>query len=229
MTSKENARMRRDVCVKQNHNRCMTVLCLLISVLVMSSSCGKKQGAVNGGHAASTTTGVNDILQSGLDAKSSGMDSSYPDDVVVDFTSLAAYTSQAPLPSDDVVIPEFTANEEGVEVDLTVLSSAAVYSVVYDMMTQPENYVGKVVKMQGMFDTFYDEATGIRYYACVIQDATQCCAQGIEFQPEEQGAFPDDYPEVGGECTVVGVFDTYTEGQYLYATLRKAKMTFQRE
>lgn len=196
---------------------------LSISMMMSLESCGKKkENVVNGGHAVSSTTGVNDLLQSGLNEQTSEMTTSQ--EVVIDFTSSPAYTSSAPLPSEEV-IPTFTMNEEGVEVDLTVMSSGTVYSIVYDMMMHPDNYVGKVVKMRGIFDTAYDEASGIRYYACVIQDATQCCAQGIEFELENPGTYPDDFPKVGQECTVVGVFDTYMEGEYRYATLRHSNMT----
>ena len=35
--------------------------------------------------------------------------------------------------------------------------------------------------------------------------------------------YPEDYPEPGTEICVVGVFDTYSEGDYLYCTLRNAR------
>ena len=62
------------------------------------------------------------------------------------------------------------------------------------------------------------------FRACIIQDATACCAQGIEFVLTEDYVYPDDYPEVDEEICVVGVFDTYQEGDYTYCTLRKAKL-----
>ena len=36
--------------------------------------------------------------------------------------------------------------------------------------------------------------------------------------------YPDDYPNEGGDICVVGVFDTYQEGDYTYCTLRNAKI-----
>ncbi|MCR5683275.1 MAG: hypothetical protein K6G29_12585, partial [Clostridiales bacterium] len=107
---------------------------------------------------------------------------------------------------------------------LTVLSSTMVYSEVYNMMVSPEQYIGKTVKMDGLFAYYHDEATGNYYFACIIQDATACCAQGIEFVLTEDYVYPDDYPEVDEEICVVGVFDTYQEGDYTYCTLRKAKL-----
>ena len=114
--------------------------------------------------------------------------------------------------------------EEDIDVDLTTLSSIIVYSEVYNMMLYPDDYIGKTVKMEGAFAKYYDEATDKTYYACVIADATACCSQGLEFEPTEDYVYPDDYPADGENVCVIGVFDTYEEGDYYYCTLRNAKM-----
>lgn len=114
--------------------------------------------------------------------------------------------------------------EEDIDVDLTTLSSIMVYSEVYNMMLYPDDYIGKTVKMEGAFAKYYDEATDKTYYACVIADATACCSQGLEFEPTEDYVYPDDYPAEGENVCVIGVFDTYEEGDYYYCTLRKAKL-----
>ena len=57
-----------------------------------------------------------------------------------------------------------------------------VYSEVADMLTTPDNYIGKTVKMNGAFNIYQDEKTDQNYYACIIQDATACCSQGLEFE-----------------------------------------------
>ena len=77
-----------------------------------------------------------------------------------------------------------------------------VYSEVYNMMDSPENYLGKTVRMRGPFA--FAEGDGRYYFACIISDATSCCAQGIEFIPRDERVFPDEYPEKGKEITVVG-------------------------
>ncbi len=112
---------------------------------------------------------------------------------------------------------------EGTDVDLTILSSTMVYSQVYNMMITPEDYVGKKVKMEGMMASYYDEAEDRRYFACIIQDATACCAQGIEFELAGDLKYPDDYPSDGETICVEGVFETYKEGELTYVTLRKAR------
>ncbi|MBQ6441943.1 MAG: zinc ABC transporter substrate-binding protein [Lachnospiraceae bacterium] len=113
---------------------------------------------------------------------------------------------------------------DGIDVDLTTLSSTMVYAEVYNMMVQPEDYTGKTVKMDGLFSSYHDEQTGKDYFACTIMDATACCSQGIEFVLTDDYVYPDDYPEEGGEICVCGVFDTYQEGDYTYCTLRDATL-----
>lgn len=117
-----------------------------------------------------------------------------------------------------------SAKAEGVDVDLTVLSSTMVYSEVYNMMMKPDDYKGKVIKMKGQYVPYLDEATGNRYFACFISDATACCSQGIEFCLTEDYSFPDDYPEEGDTICVEGTFDTYIEDGGLYCTLRNARL-----
>lgn len=65
-----------------------------------------------------------------------------------------------------------------------------VYSEVYNMVTTPQNYIGKKVKMKGKFATYYDQTTGNNYFGCIISDATACCSQGIEFVLTDDYTYP---------------------------------------
>ena len=106
-----------------------------------------------------------------------------------------------------------------VDLDLTVLSSTMVYSEVYNITVAPEEYIGKIVRMKGEFATQVDPQSGKRYFACIIKDATACCAQGIEFVPSENYSYPEDFPEDGAEVTVTGEFRTYDENRRTYCHL----------
>lgn len=117
-----------------------------------------------------------------------------------------------------------TVGADGIDIDLTVLSSTFVYSEVYNMMVAPENYIGKKVKMTGEFSVYEEPETGQMYYACVISDATACCAQGIEFVLDKAYVYPDDYPDVGSNITVTGIFETYEENGNRYCQLVDAEM-----
>ncbi len=118
----------------------------------------------------------------------------------------------------------YVSGAEGIDIDLTVLSSTMVYSQVYEIVFFPENYVGKTMKMEGIYTHLHDDATGNDYFACIIQDATACCAQGIEFILTDDYTYPDDYPEEGDIVCVEGMFDTYEENGDLYCTLRDAQI-----
>ena len=71
--------------------------------------------------------------------------------------------------------------DETVDYDLTQMSSDMVYATVYQMMVTPEEYEGKTFRIDGNFYATYYEATKKYYFYCIIQDATACCAQGMEF------------------------------------------------
>ena len=168
--------------------------------------------------------GVNDVLEQGMaeaDCEING-DSSEPSESVS--SNNPQSTNEDTKSQEATTAPDAPTGEpaDNIDVDLTVLSSTMVYSEVYNMMVSPEEYVGKTVKMNGLFAYYHDEATCNYYFACIIQDATACCAQGIEFVLTEEYTYPDDYPEVNAEICVVGVFDTYQEGNYTYCTLRNA-------
>ena len=104
-----------------------------------------------------------------------------------------------------------------VDVDLTVLSSTMVYSEVYNMLyNDPAHYLGKTVKARGTFSIYQLVADGVLQpdpvsYACIISDAAACCAEGMEFVLEGDLTYPDDYPELGTEITVIGEFQSYEE------------------
>ena len=115
-----------------------------------------------------------------------------------------------------------TPDLDNIDVDLTQLSSTMVYSEVYNMMMKPDDYLGKTVKMSGQSASYHDEVSGKYYFACVTQDATACCSQGIEYCLDSSAKSPEDYPEDGSEVTLVGVFDTYYEDNYRYMTLRNS-------
>ncbi len=117
---------------------------------------------------------------------------------------------------------ESAVSTEYIDIDLTKLSSTMVYSEVYNMMVTPENYLGKTVKMNGAFSIYYNAGLDQYYFACIIADATACCSQGLEFVLSGDYTYPDDYPELGSDITVVGTFNTYEEDGYVYCQLTDA-------
>lgn len=119
---------------------------------------------------------------------------------------------------------ETAFTDDGIDVDLTQLSSTMVYSEVYNMMYTPDDYIGKAVKMKGQFAYYEDPETKAQYFACIIADATACCSQGLEFILTGEHSYPNDYPELGSEITVTGIFEVYTENGFQYCRLKDASL-----
>ncbi len=116
-----------------------------------------------------------------------------------------------------------------VDLDLSRLSGTVVYSQVYNMLVEPDAYLGKVIKMAGYYSAYEDTERGVVYHACVIPDATACCAQGIEFVWAGEHAWPDEYPEEGTDIIVTGRLATYVEEETLYLHLVDAELAFAEE
>lgn len=119
------------------------------------------------------------------------------------------------------------APEAAVDVDLSVMDSDMIYATVYQMMSDPEQYVGKTFRIEGKFYVTYDEMTKSQYYYCVIKDATECCAQGLEFVwGDGSHIYPDEYPTDGTEVIVDGTFELYMENDSRYCRLANADFYF---
>lgn len=108
------------------------------------------------------------------------------------------------------------------DVDLTQLSSTLVYAEVYNMASNPQSYVGKTVRMKGnLVYQVVDGQPNPDYMACLISDATACCAQGVEFVLAQP---PAQYPELGSTVTVTGVFATYESSGLTQIRLEQAEL-----
>ena len=108
-----------------------------------------------------------------------------------------------------------------VDVDLTKLSSTFVYSEVYNMVTNPDDYIGKTVKMDGTMNRY--TTTSRELYACIVLDATACCAQGIAFEWAGEHA-PSEYPPQGSLITVTGTFSVMEEDGVTICYLADAEL-----
>ena len=129
--------------------------------------------------------------------------------------------------SETVIAEEKEEAKGDVDYDLTEMSSDMVYATVYQMMVTPEEYEGKTFRMDGIFYASYYEATEKYYYYCIIQDATACCAQGMEFVwGDGSHKYPEEYPQEGDYVIVEGTFETYREegDERLYCRLADSKL-----
>lgn len=101
------------------------------------------------------------------------------------------------------------------EIDISVMGKDMVYATVFQMLQNPNSYIGKRIRIEGThYSTFY-EPTGLTYHYVLIEDATACCSQGLEFVLTDEFEYPDE----GEKVSVVGTYSTYEEEGILYCTL----------
>ena len=109
------------------------------------------------------------------------------------------------LSTSSIAAEDVSANH--VDLDLTRMSSTMVYSMVFQMVTEPQKFVGKRIKMKGAFSSYYDEESKRRFFGCVIKDALACCSQGLAFETFKPRKYPKDFPSEGSSITIIGRFD----------------------
>ncbi len=197
-------------------------LFLAVGMMMLLFGCGVKNNAavssLNKGAFLAETSTVS--LTATSQAESSLSETSQAE-------SSLSETSQAASVQDDSSV---SAQASGDVVDLTKLNGTMMYSQVFDMMSNPQKYMGKRVVMRGQF-SFYQPMDGDGkpipdriYCSCVIADATACCSQGLEFDLANKPASLEDYPAAGDDIEVSGTFSTYDEGGFTYCRLINAAM-----
>ena len=169
----------------------MLVVFILCSLTITLTACGGKEASV-------PVTGAESAQQySESPAEPAGIEATLLSVEEVVATATARVETGAPVEgaAPTAEPPTVPADpDRPVDLDLTKLSGTVVYSQVYDMMMEPEHYMGQKIKLKGSFSYFQDPGTQQEYFAAVIADATACCAQGIEFVWKGEHSYPKDYP-----------------------------------
>lgn len=190
--------------------RKITGLILCLAVLGLMTGCGSSDGPQN--KMTAQTTGLKDVLESRMSEETSEETST---------SSETTIPSPTPDTSDDY--PTDPSGSDGIDYDLTKLTPDLIYVEVYNMMITPKKYIGKTIKVSGVFTVYYDEAKDKYHFACFVSDAAACCQQGIEFILDGDKAYPADYPAEGAEITIQGIFGTYEEDGGTYWSLTGAE------
>lgn len=113
--------------------------------------------------------------------------------------------------------------DEKVDLDLTSLSSTMIYAEIFNMVVEPEKYDGKKIRMKGLAALFHDDERNRDSYACIVKDATACCAQGIDFALSDAAASSSGYPKDGDEITLTGTFREIMEGDISHYMITEAE------
>ncbi len=142
----------------------------------------------------------------------------------------AATEAKISVASDNTVIEPVktttTRDPSKVDLDLTKMSATMIYSTIFDMLVMAEDYVDKNIKVTGWFETYTDPQTGELYYAVVVPDATACCQQGLEFVWPGEHKYPEDFPEVGADITITGIYKLIENNGITYNYLEVSNIEF---
>lgn len=108
---------------------------------------------------------------------------------------------------DDSQPPQNTGTEKSskkFDIDFSKMNYTMMSAQIFDMMIEPESYIGKTVKFTGQFLSTFDEESRIRFYSILKYDATACCQTGLPFIWEGTHDFPEDYPEELSDIEICG-------------------------
>ena len=91
-----------------------------------------------------------------------------------------------------------------------------------DVYLNPDEYLGKVLRLEGMYDNFTDPSDGTVYHY-VLRNSPGCCGAdgtiGFEF------LYDGETPQLNDWIEVIGTVEKMTVGESEYIALRAVKVT----
>ena len=202
----------------------MKKLMLISAAVLMLTACGNtsKVDSLLAKDASQASESRTDDTSSQSDVSLNAIDSA----VIAEAEKTASQyiIDSAPTAAETYGLDSMDMTNGDIDIDLTKLQPNIVYAQVFDMVNQPEKYIGKRVRAKGNFAYTTDPSTGGEYFAVFIADAAACCQQGMEFVLTGEHKYPEDYPKLDSTITVEGIFGTYTENGWRYCRLSDATL-----
>jgi len=93
-------------------------------------------------------------------------------------------------------------------IDFTVFSGEEFDDEYFSLMWETENAFGKVVRVIGTYNGFFDDPTDRYLHYVLIDDAEGCCVLFFEFRWNDDDT-PATFPEEGAIIDLTGVFGEY--------------------
>ncbi|MDR3243005.1 MAG: hypothetical protein LBT34_03665 [Clostridiales Family XIII bacterium] len=90
-----------------------------------------------------------------------------------------------------------------------------------DIYYNAEDYLGKIIKYEGIFDVYEVPETGLKYYS-VIRYGPGCC--GIDANAGFEVTCSGAYPNANDWVEAIGVLESYEEDGYQYLRLNLSSL-----
>ncbi len=103
-----------------------------------------------------------------------------------------------------------------VDYDLTKMNGLMAYSFIFEVLINPEEYRGDVIKANGFFYRGLSEFTGRKFNYVMVGDDTACCWQGLEFLIDGVENIDENYPEQNVDIEVTGELKSYDAAGYTF-------------
>ncbi len=107
-----------------------------------------------------------------------------------------------------------TTNEKSVDIDLSSQSETMVISTLNSILMEPETYLGKSIKIKGIYTTQTDIETNVQYSYVSYIDTTSCCTLDLEYRYDNYD--PNKLPKLDDSIEIVGVLKSYEENDNTY-------------
>ena len=101
------------------------------------------------------------------------------------------------------------AEPAAVDLDLSAMPASVAYAQALAMQREPEEYLGRTVRIGGIFN--YSEAR--QCGVVIVADTTGYCETSMDFSCADEIRYPEDYPPLYSRFTVVGVVSLCGEAE----------------
>lgn len=107
--------------------------------------------------------------------------------------------------------PSISASVADIDYDLITLDEHKVYDTLQQILLNPDDFIGKTIKIKGQYSSVYYSHMQQQYNYVVIAD-DDGCSQMLEFVwVDGSDSFPAQPPAEGSVIEVVGIFETYQD------------------
>ena len=126
------------------------------------------------------------------------------------------------LPSDEGAPAHGALPEDYADSDVIEIKEKLFIAQTNDIYLNPEDYLGKTIQYEGIFDSYFWEENGNTYYY-VIRYGPGCC--GFDANAGFEVQWDGEYPDANDWVEVVGVLERYEEDGWEYLRLQVSSMT----
>ena len=97
----------------------------------------------------------------------------------------------------------------GEVIDLSLMPQEKAYGYLMEISKDPQAYLGKTIRLRGIFFVQGEETDSNSYY-CIVMDKDGNSIP-MDFIPPQDMEYPSDFPPVQTDITVQGVFTAFAD------------------